>query len=147
MYDFTPIAGSYEDVVLQEPTQAEVDEYIALKKDEKDNSLFSERLQELTNKLSNWKLLNSTIDDENASIVETLALIEQLEREIEQEQTRVTLSEEDVQALATPVTELEGVNNINDYGLGINANASITVQKPKGLEVYRFSHMTTQGLA
>ena len=147
MYDFTPIAGSYEDVVLQEPTQAEVDEYVALKKDEKDNSLFSERLQELTNKLSNWKLLNSTIDDENASIVETLALIEQLEREVEQEQTIVTLSEEDVQALATPLTELEGVNNINDYGLGINANASITVQKPKGLEVYRFSHMTTQGLA
>ena len=147
MYDFTPIAGSYEDVVLQEPTQAEVDEYVALKKDEKDNSLFSERLQELTNKLSNWKLLNSTIDDENASIVETLALIEQLEREVEQEQTRVELTQEDVQALATPLTELEGVNNINDYGLGINANASITVQKPKGLEVYRFSHMTTQGLA
>lgn len=144
MYDFTPIAGSYEDVVLQEPTQAEVDEYITLKKEEKNNSLFSERLRELTNKLSNWKLLNSTIDDENASIVETLALIEQLERKVEQEQTKVELTQEDIQNLSSPI---EGVNNINDYGLGINANASVTVQRPAGLDVYRFSHMSVEEMA
>jgi hypothetical protein len=144
MYDFTPIAGSYEDVVLKEPTQAEVDEYVELKKNEKDNSLFSARLQELTDKLSNWKLLNSTVDDENASIVETLALIEQLEREVEQEQTRVELTQEDVQNLSSPI---EGVNNINDYGLGINVNASVTVQRPAGLDVYRFSHMSVEEMA
>lgn len=137
-YDFGYIGNISDILSLEEPTQKDVAEYVRLRKAGKEAGTAVEK------KLQNWKLLNSTMDSDNASIVETLKLIEQLEQEVERSNTKDEITPQDTEDFKNT---LQGKNNINDYGLGINPLGSVTVQNPQGTSVYRFSHLSAEFLA
>jgi len=131
----TYIGESYDDLSLKKPTRAEIDEYRQLK--EEDST--TERFQFLQQKLSNWRLLDSAVGEENQSIADIVDLITQLETTIELENTQDEITPEDV-AVVVNNPEERATENIVRYDLAQNTLGSVTVKKTKEGN-YRFSHL------
>jgi len=103
-----------EDLEAQRPTKEEIEEY------KNTTNRRTKRFQELKKKLQNWQLLDASSDDGYTSIVDLLDLIAQLETEVEQEDTKDTVTEEEaVEYVANP--DFEDVSN-PDFGEGSNSS-------------------------
>jgi len=123
----TYIGSNYDDVSLAKPTRAEIEEY----RNTKDESL---RV-----KLGNWRLLDSAVTEDNQSIADLIDLIEQLETNIEAENTQDEIQPEDVATIVSNPEEI-ATNSIVRYDLAQNTKGSVTVKRTQeGL--YRFSHL------
>lgn len=130
------IGENYSDLMLQKPSKAEIEEYRSLLRDGVEN----ERFQLLTEKLGNWRLLDSAVAEENQSVADLLDLIQQLETQIEQEDVKDTQTEEDV--AKTVAADKEGVTNTTvRYDLGQNTLANATAQILKDKGIVKFSHL------
>lgn len=128
---------NYDGIANKQPTQEEIDEFQQLRKDKKYSTV---RYKELQQKLQDWKILSSATDAENSSIAEIIAIIDQLNTEVEAEDTKTEITEDDVNAIVES-TELKKSNQVTDYGWAMNTLGSVTVVRPQGLNVLRFSHL------
>lgn len=121
----TYLGDNYDDVANKKPTQAEVDEFVKLRDEKK----FDEpRYQELQQKLSDWKLLDSAVDEEYVSIGDLILGVEQLEQEIEEGETVTEITPED----APDISDDEGIQaseNVVRYDILQNTNGAITVKR------------------
>lgn len=132
----TYIGENYDDLYLKKPTKAEIEKYRELREQNSD----SEEFQLLQDKLSNWRLLDSAVNEENQSIVDLIELIEQLETTVEQENTQDELTADDIATVAQ--ADKDGVSNsVVRYDLAQNTLGSVTVQYLKDRGVYKFSHL------
>lgn len=130
------IGDNYSDLMLQKPTDTEIEEYRRLLRGGVDN----DRFQLLKEKLGNWRLLDSAVAEENQSVADLLDLIQQLETRIEQEDVKDTQTEEDV--AQTVSADKDGVTSTTvRYDLGQNTLANATVQIIKNKGIYKFSHI------
>jgi hypothetical protein len=123
----TYLGDNYDDVANKKPTQVEVDEYIRLR-DEKDFD--SLEYQQLQQKLSDWKLLDSAVDEDYVSLGDLILGVEQLEQEIEQEDTLDEITPEN----APDISDSEGVQateNVTRYDILQNTNGSMTIKRRK----------------
>lgn len=123
----TYLGENYDDVANKKPTQAEVDEFIKLREEKKFDDL---RYQELQQKLSDWKLLDSAVDEEYVSIGDLILGVEQLEQEAELEDTVDEITPEH----APDIADEEGIKateNNTRYDLALNTNGSMTVKRRK----------------
>ena len=64
-YNLTYIGENYDDVSIAKPSKIEIEEYRQLKSEGKTGT---NRFKELRQKLSNWKVLDSMVDEENNSV-------------------------------------------------------------------------------
>lgn len=132
----TYIGENYNELYLKKPTKGEIEEYRELRDKNED----TERFQFLQEKLGNWRLLDSAVNEENQSIVDLIELVEQLETTIEQNDTQDELTPEDIATLAQ--SDKDGVSNqMVRYDLAQNTLGSVTVQYLKDKGIYKFSHL------
>lgn len=139
-HNLTYIGENYDEVSIKKPTQEELQEYRKLK-EEKSNSA---RFQQLRQKLSDWKVLDSMVDEDNNSVAELVDLIQQLEQEVEQEETKDEITEEDVELLSD---DIDSTETVTDYSLAQNVKGSVTVKKTTDGNFYRFSHVKIKNIA
>jgi len=126
----TYVGSSYDDLSMAKPTRAEIEEYR--------NAEEGDRKEELRVKLGNWRLLDSAVAGEEQSIADLVDLIEQLETNIEQEDTLDELTEEDLESVLFSPEDI-AANAVVRYDLSQNTRGSITVKRQGDL--YRFSHL------
>lgn len=139
--DFLHYYGdSYDGMADKKPTESEVEEYRQLKKEGKTST---RRYRELLQKLQNWKMADSMTDSENNSIAELADIIEQLEQEAEQEDTKDEFTPEDTAFLSEPI---EGSGSVVDYTLAQNTNGSVTVKRSEDGLRYTFHHLKMESL-
>lgn len=131
----TYIGTNYDDLYLQKPTRAEIEEYRNLLL----NNTNNERFQFLQNKLGNWRLLDSAVTGENQSIADLIDLISQVEQTIETEDVQDELTPEDLAYVVSTLEERSSEGNVVRYDLMQNTIGSVTVKKIK--DSYRFSHL------
>ncbi len=121
----TYLGDNYDDVANKKPTQAEVDEYIRLRDIKDFDSL---KYQQLQQKLSDWKLLDSAVDEDYVSLGDLILGVEQLEQEVEQEDTLDEITPEN----APDISDSEGLQateNVTRYDMLQNTNGSMTVKR------------------
>lgn len=160
-YDMLYIGDNYDGVANQEPTQAEIEEYKRLRESLKDTTLqdnadkFSprqrienligdrveqKRFKQLEAKLKNWKLLDSAVDSDNTSIVEIIKLIQSLEAEIDQNETKDEVTQDDVFKSMTG-SDLQTSGSAVRYDLGVNVKANATVKALSDEIHYELTHI------
>lgn len=113
------IGTSVEDFMLEKPTQAEIEEY--------QNDPTREDLRE---KLSNWKVLGSFLNEENMSLTDMVELLNQVEQQIDQQETLSEISLED--AISMTSEDKEGSAKSVEYSIAQNTLGSATIFKEKG---------------
>lgn len=121
----TYLGDNYDDVANKKPTQSEVNEYIRLREEK---AFDSERYLELQQKLSDWKLLDSAIDENYVSLGDLILGVEQLEEQIKQDDTLDEVTPED----APDIADSEGIQateNVTRYDMLQNTNGSMTIKR------------------
>ncbi len=122
------MGDNYDDVANKKPTSAEVEEFKKLREEKK----FDEtRYKELQQKLSDWKLLDSAVDEEYVSIGDLILGVEQLEQEVEEQETLDEVTPEH----AADIADNEGIQaseNVTRQDILQNTNGSMSVKKKKG---------------
>lgn len=135
-HNLTYIGENYDGVANKKPTEAEIEELRSTKKG-------SKRYNELRQKLSDWKVLDSAVDEDYNSIAQLINLIEQLDTEVEREDTKTEVTLEDIDVIKDDVSEDKdgGTTTVDDYTLAQNVQGSATIKKAKGTNKYRLSHL------
>lgn len=122
-----------EELISNKPTQEDINKYRELKEAKSNTNDF----KALRQKLSDWKVLASVIDDEYTSIAEILDLIQQLETQEQQEGTKDEITEDEAK------TDLRGTGEKqSDKRLLQNQLGNVTVHSVKDSDKYTFSHTT-----
>lgn len=135
--------GIYKDLINSEdleqarPTQADIDEYRELQKLKK---LGTKRGQELSKYLKKWKLLATLNDDGYTSIVDLLDNISQRETEIEDEDTKDLLTEEEAKEIVDESTEVKGKGSADGKNI-TNISTEPVVAKINDKGEVEFSHL------
>lgn len=129
------IGSDYNELYLQKPTPKEIEEYRNLR----ENNTDEERFNFLQNKLSNWKLLDSAVNEDNQTVTDLIDLIEQLETTIEAQNTLDELTSEDIATISQPNKDGVSESTVR-YDLAQNTRGSVTAQILKG-NTYKFSHL------
>ena len=138
-YSITSIINPDGSIAVVKPTEAEIEEYRELLTQPTDG-LFAQnqaRLEELKQKLGQWRLLDSAIGDDNTSLAELIEQLSQLEQEVEQEATLLEITPEDSTLLND---EIETTVKQDDYELAQNTLAAVTVRATD--THYNFSHLS-----
>lgn len=123
---------NYDDFSQKKPTKEEIVEFREVDKD-------SERYEELRQKLSDWKLLDSAVDEENNSIAEIIDLIDQLEQEVQEEDTKDEITQDE--AVKYVNDEIGSTSDVIDYDLAQNVRGHVKVKKVANSDNLRFSHL------
>lgn len=142
-YSITSIINPDGSIAVVKPTEAEIEEYRELLTQPTDG-LFTQnqvRLEELKQKLGQWRLLDSAIGDDNTSLAELIEQLSQLEQEVEQEETLLEITPEDSTLLND---EIETTAKQDDYELAQNTLAAVTVRATD--THYNFSHLSPLAL-
>lgn len=130
--DYYNLGENYDGVANKKPTQAEIDEFRTIKKGTK-------RYNELRQKLSDWKLLDSIVDEDYNSIAELIDLIDQLETKVEQEDTKTDVTESEA---FTELREDEGTEGATFRpDLAVNQIAPATIKKRNDKKTYEITHI------
>lgn len=130
-YSLERIGKTYEDLKDLKPTEAEIEEFRNL--DE------GERYNELSKKLSNWKLLDSATDGDGNSIADLVKIIKQHEKPIEESDVKTFLTDTDIDSLQ------EGSGDIVVNGLLQNILGHVKVKK-LDTGKYRFTHLNLRNV-
>jgi hypothetical protein len=130
-YSLEKIGKTYEDLKDLKPTEAEIEEFRNL--DE------GERYNELSKKLSNWKLLDSATDGDGNSIADLVKIIKQHEKPIEESDVKTFLTDTDIDSLQ------EGSGDIVVNGLLQNILGHVKVKK-LDTGKYRFTHLNLRNV-
>ena len=123
----TYMGDNYDDVANKKPTKEEVEEFKKLREEKKFNT---SRYQELEQKLSDWKLLDSAVDEQYVSIGDLILGIEQFEQEVEEEETLAEITPEDAPDIIED-NGLTAVGNMTRYDILQNTNGAVTVKRKK----------------
>ena len=138
-YNITSIINPDGSIAVVKPTEAEIEEYRELLTQPTDG-LFAQnqkRLEELKQKLGQWRLLDSAIGDDNTSLAELIEQLSQLEQEVEQEETLLEITPEDSTLLND---DIETTAKQDVYELAQNTLAAVTVRATD--THYNFSHLS-----
>lgn len=129
-YSLERIGKNYEDLKDLQPTEAEIEEF-------RNTNEEDERYEELSKKLSDWKLLDSATDMEGNSIADLVRLIKQLETPQKEVDTKVELTGEDIDFLQ------EGSESSGDLVVNELLQNYLAHAKVKKLDTgkYRFTHL------
>lgn len=114
-----------DDVAIQntsKPTQAEIEEYQTLLRETDEGS---ERLDQLRQQLSDWKVLDSFVNEEGLSIADMVELINQLEEQTALSQTVAEIPSEDALEIASEPREF---NSVYDGSIAQNTNGDVTAK-------------------
>jgi len=79
-YPISYIGENFEELALKKPTQKDIDRYKELDKN-------TEEYQQIKQKLSDWRLIDSARGEDNQSFADLIDILLQLESEVEQEET------------------------------------------------------------
>lgn len=123
----TYMGDNYDDIANKKPTKEEVEEFKKLRGEKKFDT---PRYQELKQKLSDWKLLDSAVDEQYVSIGDLVLGIEQLEQEVEEEETLSEITPEDAPDIIED-NGLTAVGNMTRYDILQNTNGAVTVKRKK----------------
>ncbi len=119
------MGDNYDDVANKKPTSAEVEEFKKLRDDKK----FDDgRYKELERKLSDWKLLDSAVDEDYVSIGDLILGVEQLEQEVEEKETLDEITPEHAPDIADN-EGLQASENVTRYDILQNTNGAVTVKR------------------
>lgn len=119
------MGDNYDDVANKKPTSAEVEEFKKLRDDKKFDD---ERYKELQRKLSDWKLLDSAVDEDYVSIGDLILGVEQLEQEVEEKETLDEITPEHAPDIADN-EGLQASENVTRYDILQNTNGAVTVKR------------------
>ena len=133
--NLTYIGENYDGLANKKPTQEEIEEYRTLKKEGKTSTV---RYRELRQKLSDWKVLDSAVDQDNNSIAQLIDLISQLEQEVQEQDTVDEVTQEDTIYISD---EIGASSDIVDYDLAQNVRGHVKVKKVVNTNKYRFAHL------
>lgn len=140
-HSITYIGDTYDGVADKKPTKEEIDEYKELSSKTLTNEEIP-RLNYLTEKLGNWKMLDSVVED-NRSIADIVDIIQQLEAEIEEDNTIEEIDE-------NTANDIAQTNSVGDKqyrpDLAQNVKASATVRKNSKNNTVSLSHIKLTSL-
>lgn len=131
----TFIGTSTDEFLLEKPTQAEVEQY-------------QQSLQEgnpdldLQEKLSNWKVLDSFINEENLTMADLAELIQQQQQNISEEETITEITGDDSYAMTQ---ESQAGEKLDDYTLAQNVTGNATIKRNKDGSV-TLHHISAESL-
>lgn len=131
-YDMLYVGENYDGVANAQPTDAEIEEY---KKQREENNISPQ----LEQKLKNWKLLDSAVDSENTSVADLVKLIQQLESEIAEQDTKDEVTE--TEAFNDLRDDIQATGNIFRPDLGVNVTAPVTIKLNKKTGNYELTHV------
>ena len=117
-----------EDLLETKPTKKDIEDYRTLNKNSKE-------FKKVQSKLQNWKLLATAVDEDYTSIAELLDVIEQLETEVAEKETKDEVTTEEI------LTSFEGTGSVFDPTLTINTNATATVKINEGAQTLQLTHI------
>lgn len=137
-YDLARYLGdNVEELGKDKPSPQDIERYRELSKQPEE----TQELIDLRNKLQNWKLLDTAIDDNGMSIAEMIDIVNQQEIETEKEDTKTEVTTQDVEDVLTNASD-----DKNDNSLLQNQNGSVTAKlMPNGN--IRFSHLKLSTIA
>ena len=121
--DIQNIPKNSDDISQEKPTKEEIEKYRELRKNNKQNT---KEGVDLRKKLQNWKVLATSVDYDYTSIAEMLDLIEQLQEEKQEVQTKDSITDKDVNDVM--FSEIRGSGSDNAKNQLINPNANATVK-------------------
>lgn len=125
-----------EEARATQPTEADIAKYRELRQNKQTKSA---EYKELENKLKSWKLLSSAVDENYTSIAEIISIIEQLETETQQEDTKAEVTEDEAKTVLRDDTETGGKRYSPEYLQNQLGNATVKNVKDSGK--YSFSHI------
>lgn len=125
------IGDNYDGIANKKPTSAEIEEFRREPRNTK-------RYKELRQKLQDWKLLDSAVDEEYNSIAELVELIQQLETQVEAQDTLDEITPQEAVFISD---EIGASSDVVDYDLLQNVLGNVTVKKVANTNNLRFSHI------
>lgn len=137
-YDLARYLGdNIDELSKDKPSPQDIERYRELSKQPEE----TQEIIDLRNKLQNWKLLDTAIDDNGMSIAEMIDIVNQQEIETEKEDTKTEVTTQDVEDVLTNASD-----DKNDNSLLQNQNGSVTAKlMPNGN--IRFSHLKLSTIA
>ena len=136
-YNLTEIPNEYGELTNMRPTDAELQQYKDLKEAKKTGT---KEFQALRKKLSNWKVLNSAVDDKYNSIAELMDIVVQYEMQEEVLNTKDEITQEDTPQISD---DLNGSSSLYVPELLQNVTANAKVKKDENGN-FRLSHILPQ---
>lgn len=101
-----------------------------------------QRLEELREKLSNWKVLDSFINEENLTMADLAELIQQQQQNISEEETITEITGDDSYAMTQ---ESQAGEKLDDYTLAQNVTGNATIKRNKDGSV-TLHHISAESL-
>jgi len=126
-YDMLYMGDNYDGIANKQPTQEEIEAY-------KNGTASADVVQ----KLQDWKLLDSAVDSENTSVAEMVQLIQQLEQQQDQIETKDEVTEEE--AYTQLKDEMYATGESERPDLLVNVTAPVTVKLTKDGN-YQLTHL------
>lgn len=120
--DIQNIPKNSDDIGQEKPKKEEIEKYRELRKNNKQNT---KEGVDLRKKLQNWKVLATSIDYDYTSIAEMLDLIEQLQEEKREVETKDSITDEDIDNVMFSEMRGSGTDNAKNQLVNPNANATV----------------------
>ena len=130
------IPNEFGELTNVKPTDEEVEKYRELL----DKKQKTKEFQDLKKKLSNWKILNSIIDEDYNSVADLLNLSEQIQQQEDIENTKDEITQEDTPQISD---DLNGSSSLYVPELLQNVTANAKVKKDENGN-FRLSHVLPQ---
>jgi hypothetical protein len=173
IYTTTYIGNDFDEAVKNKPSEEDVNRYEELvnkinstyitkftqllsapkgwhKKNNKETGLTVEEVEELKeiqNKLSNWKVLEGSIEDDS-TVADLILLAEQLETEVEKSNTKTEITEEEYETIKqSPEKELKDEKYETSEGVQSPDQVLVSIIDIDGEPTYTFSHLAVESLA
>lgn len=171
-YTTTYIGNEYDEAVKNKPSQEDIDRYEELLG--KINSTYitqydqlmnapegyfninnietgltareREELKQLQNKLSNWKVLEGSLDNDNNSISDLLLMAEQLETQVEKENTKTEIEPEEYATIKQAPDQEAQEGFETSEGVQSPDQAMVRLIDERGVPTYSFSHVDIRTL-
>lgn len=138
----TFIGTSDNDFLVEKPTKGEVERYQELLKQDTLSEEESAEIQQLEQKLSQWRVLDSFVNEEGMSLADLSELIQQQEEEIAQDETITEITEDDTYSMTS---DAEGGTRLDDYTLAQNTTGNVTLRRNNNGTV-TLHHLSPQSL-
>lgn len=105
-----------------------------------------EELKGLQAKLSNWKVLEGSLDEGDSSVADLMLLVEQLETEVEKENTKTEITDNEYATLKQASEKEAREGHETSEGVQSPDQVVVSLIDIKGEATYSFSHLNVESL-
>lgn len=138
-----------EDILgAEEPTQEDLNKFQEYQERQEElNEKEAEEYQQLNKKLSDWKILDGSVDEHDSSITDLLRIINALKQNVSKIETKIDFTNDDYKLLTNESNTIASQSSANSTRVNTPDNVLTFLSEKNGVRKHNFSFISIERFA